>query len=122
MSANGRDSTTVSAVPCSLIVMGGAQGKRMALPNAPPADPPALRGLQGQSADIEIHAREMLETRRRLEAMNASHTGRTVEELCDDMDRDRFFSPEEAIEHGLIDRVVQTAELIRRRSGFQADE
>ncbi len=45
-----------------------------------------------------------------------------MEELRDDMDRDRFFSPEEAIEYGLIDRVVQTPELIRRRSGFQADE
>jgi ATP-dependent Clp protease protease subunit len=91
----------------SLIVMGGAAGKRMALPNSRLLIHQPSGGFQGQSADIEIHAREILDTRRRLEALYASHTGRPVEELREDMDRDRFFSPEEAIEYGLIDRIVE---------------
>jgi ATP-dependent Clp protease, protease subunit len=92
----------------SLIVMGGAEGKRMALPNARLLIHQPSGGFQGQSADVEIHAREMLETRRRLEAIYAFHTGQDSEQLRADMDRDRFFSPEEAIDYGLIDRVVTT--------------
>ncbi len=105
----------------SLVVMGGAAGKRMALPNARLLIHQPSGGFQGQSSDVEIHAKEMLETRRRLEQIYASHTGRAVEDLRDDMDRDRFFSPEEAIEYGLIDRMIETAELNRRRSGFQTE-
>jgi ATP-dependent Clp protease protease subunit len=77
----------------SLIVMGGAEGKRMALPNA----------------RLLIHQ------------IYASHTGQDAEQLRLDMDRDRFFSPAEAIEYGLIDRVVEHAELRRRESGFRAN-
>ena len=104
----------------SLIVMGGAPGKRMALPNARLLIHQPSGGFQGQSSDVEIHAREMLETRRRLEQIYASHTGQPPEQLREDMDRDRFFSPEEAIEYGLIDKVVERQELRRRSSGFGA--
>jgi ATP-dependent Clp protease protease subunit len=104
----------------SLIVMGGAEGKRMALPNARLLIHQPSGGFQGQSADVEIHAKEMLETRRRLEEIYASHTGQDPEQLRLDMDRDRFFSPDDAIEYGLIDRVVEHAELRRRESGFRA--
>ena len=62
----------------------------------------------------------MLETRRRLEELYASHTGQSVEQLRNDMDRDRFFSPQEAIDYGLIDRVVEKQELRRRPKGFEA--
>ena len=62
-------------------------------------------GFQGQTTDIEIHARESAFLRERLEAIYAEHTGRTAEELRRDMERDRFFTPEEAVDYGLIDRV-----------------
>ncbi|HEX5910772.1 MAG TPA: ATP-dependent Clp protease proteolytic subunit [Thermoleophilaceae bacterium] len=104
----------------SLVVMGGAEGKRLALPNARLLIHQPLGGFQGQSADIEIHAKEMLETRRRLEELYAQHTGQSAEQLRADMDRDRFFSPREAIEYGLIDRVVERQELRRRPKGFEA--
>jgi ATP-dependent Clp protease protease subunit len=102
----------------SLILAGGAEGKRMALPNARILIHQPAAGFQGQSSDIEIHAREVLENRRRMERIYSEHTGRSVEELHDDMERDRFFTPDEAVEYGLIDRVIDVAELERRQAGF----
>ena len=104
----------------SLILVGGAEGKRMALPNSRLLIHQPSGGFQGQSSDIEIHAREVLELRRRAEDIYARHTGQPAERIHEDSDRDRFFDPEEAVEYGLIDRVIERNELQRRTSGFAA--
>ena len=103
----------------SLILAGGAAGKRMALPNARLLIHQPTAGFQGQSTDIEIHAREVLELRRRAEEIYSRHTGKSVEELHEHMERDRFFDPQEGVEYGLIDRVIERHELSRRPSGFE---
>jgi ATP-dependent Clp protease protease subunit len=89
----------------SLILAGGTAGKRQALPNSRILIHQPTGGFQGQTTDIEIHARESQYLRRRMEQIYAEHTGRSGEELRRDMERDRFFSPEEAVDYGLIDRV-----------------
>jgi ATP-dependent Clp protease, protease subunit len=103
----------------SLILAGGAQGKRMALPNSRILIHQPSAGFQGQSTDVEIHAREVLENRRRMEEIYARHTGKPIEQLHEDMERDRFFTAEQASEYGLIDRVIDVAELQQRQSGFE---
>jgi ATP-dependent Clp protease protease subunit len=103
----------------SLILAGGAEGKRMALPNARILIHQPTAGFQGQSTDIEIHAREVLENRKRMEKIYAEHTGRPAEELHEDMERDRFFTADEAVDYGLIDRVIDVVELAERRPGFE---
>ena len=90
----------------SLLLAGGAPGKRMALPNARILHHQPSGGFEGQSTDIEIHARETLAQRRRLEELYAKHTGQSVEQINEDMERDRFFTPEEALDYGLIDHVM----------------
>jgi ATP-dependent Clp protease protease subunit len=102
----------------SLILAGGAEGKRLTLPNARILIHQPSSGFQGQSTDIEIHAREVLELRRLLDEIYAQHTGQSVEQVHDDMERDRFFSAVQAMEYGLVDRIVTTRELQRRPSGF----
>jgi ATP-dependent Clp protease protease subunit len=90
----------------SLILTGGAPGKRMALPNSRILIHQPSGGFQGQSTDVEIHANEVLQLRRRIDEIYARHTGRTEEQVHDDMDRDRFMTPEEAVDYGLVDRVI----------------
>src|ERR687895_623197 len=102
----------------SLILAGGAKGKRFSLPNARILIHPPSSGFQGQSTDIEIHAREILELRRRLEEFYARHTGQPLERIHEDAERDRFFSAEEAVDYGLIDRVIEEHELRRQVAGF----
>jgi ATP-dependent Clp protease protease subunit len=104
----------------SLILTGGAKGKRFSLPNSRILIHQPSSGFQGQSSDIEIHAAEILELRRRLEEIYANHTGQTRDQIHDDMERDRFFSAEQAVDYGLIDRIISSRELQRRRSGFAA--
>jgi ATP-dependent Clp protease protease subunit len=104
----------------SLILTGGGEGKRLALPNARILIHQPTSGFQGQSSDIEIHAREILELRRRLEEIYARHTGQPIERIHEDAERDRFFSAEEAVDYGLIDRVIEAHELKRHAAGFAA--
>jgi ATP-dependent Clp protease, protease subunit len=91
----------------SLLLTGGAPGKRFSLPNSRILIHQPSAGFEGQSSDIEIHAREILKTRDRIDEIYAQHTGKSVEEVHDDMERDRFFTPEGAVEYGLIDRVIE---------------
>ena len=104
----------------SLLLAGGAPGKRMALPNARILNHQPSGGFEGQSTDIEIHARETLAQRRRLEELYAKHTGQSVEQINEDMERDRFFGAQEAVDYGLVDRIVSASELQRPPSGFAA--
>ena len=90
----------------SLLLAGGAPGKRLALPNSRILIHQPSGGYQGQSADIEIHAREILDLRRRLDQIYANHSGQDIDKVHQDMDRDRYFTPDEAQEYGLIDRVI----------------
>ena len=92
----------------SLLLMGGAAGKRLALPDAKILIHQPSGGFQGQSADVEIHAREILAIRRRVDELYSLHTGQSQERVHDDMDRDRYFSAAEAAEYGLIDRVIES--------------
>lgn len=91
----------------SMLLAGGAEGKRFALENSRILTHQPSAGFQGKSSDIEIHATEILESRRRVEAIYARHTGQTEEQINDDMDRDRFFTAEQAKEYGLIDGVLE---------------
>lgn len=90
----------------SLILAGGAKGKRSSLPNSRILIHQPSGGFQGQATDIQIHAKEALELRERLEEIYAEHTGNSKEQISNDLERDRFFTPKQAQEYGLIDRVV----------------
>ncbi len=90
----------------SLLLSAGAPGKRFALPNARIMIHQPSGGFQGQATDIEIHAREILAVRARLNDIYVQHTGQDLKVIEDAMDRDRFLTPEDAREFGLIDEVV----------------
>ncbi len=90
----------------SLLLAGGAPGKRMALPNSRILIHQPSSGFEGQSSDIQIHAAETLKVRKRVDEIYAKHTGRPEEEVHKAMERDRFFKSDEAVEYGLIDRVL----------------
>lgn len=91
----------------SLLLMAGTKGKRYALPNSRIMIHQPSGGAQGQATDIEIHAREILYLRGRLNEIYAQHTGKTVEEIARDMERDRFMSATEAKDYGLIDQMFE---------------
>jgi ATP-dependent Clp protease protease subunit len=91
----------------SLLLSGGTAGKRLALPNSRILIHQPSGGYQGQSADIEIQAREILDLRKRMDEIYARHTGQSEEQVHRDMDRDRYFTPEQAVEYGLIDRIIK---------------
>jgi ATP-dependent Clp protease, protease subunit len=91
----------------SLLLTGGAKGKRMSLPNSRILIHQPSAGFEGMASDIEIHAREIMKTRQRVDEIYAYHTGQPLEQVHTDMERDRFFNPEQAAEYGLIDRVIE---------------
>src|SRR5918992_2843078 len=90
----------------SLLLTGGAAGKRMSLPNSRQLIHQPSSGFEGQASDIEIHAREVLKTRKRVDEIYAKHSGQSEERVRTDMERDRFFRADQAVEYGLIDRVL----------------
>src|SRR5213080_2495863 len=90
----------------AVLLSGGAKGKRMALPNAKILIHQVSSGFQGQATDIEIHAREVIELRRKLDEIIAHHTGKDVEKVRKDTERDYFMTSEEAKTYGIIDKVI----------------
>jgi ATP-dependent Clp protease protease subunit len=96
----------LAASAAAVILAGGAPGLRHSLPNTRILIHQPSVGIQGQSTDIEIHARETLLLRRRIEEIMARHTGRSVEEIHRDCERDNFMSAEQARDYGLIDSVI----------------
>jgi ATP-dependent Clp protease protease subunit len=96
----------VAASMGSLLLTGGATGKRLALPNSRILIHQPSAGFEGQASDIDIHAREVLALRGRIDEIYANHTGRPLEQIHEDLERDRFFKADEAVEYGLIDRVI----------------
>jgi ATP-dependent Clp protease protease subunit len=90
----------------ALILTGGAPGKRLALPNSRMLIHQPSGGYEGKQADIEIHAKEILELRARLDEIYAHHTGQSAEQIHADMERDRYMTPGQAVEYGLVDRVI----------------
>jgi ATP-dependent Clp protease protease subunit len=96
----------------AMILCGGASGKRFALPNAKVMIHQGSAGARGTPADIQIQAREILATTNRMAEIIARHSGQPVDKVLQDIDRDRFMTPEEAIDYGLIDSVMVRAEAL----------
>jgi len=95
----------------AVILCGGAHGKRFALPNAKIMIHQGSGGFRGAPADIQIAAREILSLTRRSAEIISKHSGQDVEQVMRDIDRDRFMTPEEAVEYGLVDAVMQPRKL-----------
>ncbi len=91
----------------ALLLSGGAHGKRMSLPNAKILIHQVSSSFQGQASDIEIHAKEIIDTRNRLDEILAEHTGQPLEKVSRDTERDYFMTAEEAKEYNLIDKVIE---------------
>jgi ATP-dependent Clp protease protease subunit len=91
----------------AVLLAGGTKGKRAALPNSKILIHQVSSGFQGQASDIEIQAREVINIKRRLEEILSAHTGQKTEKVAKDMERDYFMTSKEAMEYGLIDRVLE---------------
>jgi len=95
----------------------GAPGKRFALPNARIMIHQPLGGFQGQATDIEIHAREIIKLKQRMNEMMARHTGKSVKKISEDVERDYFLTAEEARDYGLVDKVLTSREEMKSAGG-----
>ena len=91
----------------AVLLAGGTKGKRHALPNSRVLIHQVMGGFQGQASDIEIHAQEMLSIKEKLNLFLSKHSGQKVDKIAKDSDRDNFMSPEEAVDYGLIDSVME---------------
>jgi ATP-dependent Clp protease, protease subunit len=91
----------------ALLLAGGAEGKRMALPNSKILIHQLSGGFEGQATDIEIHAKEIIDVRQRLDEIIAKHTGQPLEKVAKDTERDYFMSAEEAKAYSIVDRVIE---------------
>ena len=100
----------------ALLLAGGTKGKRHCLPHSRIMIHQPLGGFSGQATDVDIHAREILQTRERLNQIMSAHTGQPLERIATDTDRDNFMSGAEAVEYGIIDSVLES-----RAAGAQAD-
>jgi ATP-dependent Clp protease protease subunit len=101
-----------AASAAAVILASGAAGKRYALPNSRMLLHQPHGGIEGQSADLEIHAKEIVRQRRRVEELLAEHTGQAIERIRRDTDRDFILGPQEAVEYGIVDQVVARRTLI----------
>ena len=97
----------MAASMSAFLLAAGAKGKRFALPNSTVMIHQPLGGFQGQASDIAIHAKYILALRERLNKLMAEHTGKSVEEVARDTDRDNFLTAEEALAYGMVDKVLQ---------------
>ncbi len=95
-----------SASMGAMLLCAGAKGKRYCLPNSRVMIHQPMGGFQGQASDIEIHAKEILYLRQRLNEIMAKHTGQNVDKISRDTDRDNFLSADESVEYGLVDKVI----------------
>ncbi len=91
----------------AILLAGGAKGKRFALPNSEVMIHQPLGGIEGQASDIQIHADHILRTKKRLNTILAKHTGKKLEQVEKDTDRDNFLSAEQAKKYGLIDKIIE---------------
>jgi ATP-dependent Clp protease, protease subunit len=91
----------------ALLLAGGTEGKRMALPNSQILIHQVSGGFSGQATDIEIHAKEIIDVRRRLDEIISKHTGQALDKVAKDTERDYFMSAEEAMEYKIVDRVIE---------------
>ena len=92
----------------AVLLCGGAKGKRQSLPNSRVMIHQVLGGFQGQASDIEIHTKEILSIKKKLNEILAGHSGQKVDKIAKDSDRDNFMSPDDAVKYGLIDGVVDS--------------
>ncbi len=106
----------IAASMAQVLLSAGAKGKRFALPHSTVLMHQPMGGTQGQASDIEIYTKEMLRTREKLFKIIADHTGKDVKKIKKDADRDNYFTSEEAMEYGIIDKILEKAPGIGEKS------